>query len=231
MELDLRSAFPTLRSYQISGIEWLYELFEQNVNGILADEMGLGKTLQIIGFLLTLRNEYLLYGPHLIVAPLSVINSWITEIKKFSKADFSIYVHYGTRDERAEQFQELKKVFRELQSSSRKKKKIIVFLFSYDMIIRDVDLITQFNNKVPFQYLIVDEAHRLKNSQSVLFSMLLKIKTHRKILLTGTPLQNSIQELLSLLYFISMGSEMNFRDDLFVKLIEFENSMKKGTHI
>jgi SNF2 family DNA or RNA helicase len=225
---DILTFIPDLRDYQVAGIDWLYSLGEQNVNGILADEMGLGKTLQIIGFLQLLKNDANNLGPHLIVTPLSVLNGWITEIEKFSQDNFAIYVHYGNRDEREEQFYELGKVFNKLQNKLMKKQKIMIFLFTYEMVIKDIELLVHFNKKHSFQYLIVDEAHRLKNPEGVLYSALLQIKTQRKVLLTGTPLQNNIQELLSLLYFISVGSELDVSEDLFRRLKEFEKNLMRG---
>ena len=93
-----------LRDYQSGGVEWLGALHEQGLNGILADEMGLGKTLQVLTFLYELHERHRLWGPHLVVMPMSVLSSWKAEVQRFLPNTFDVYVHHGSKDMRAEEF-------------------------------------------------------------------------------------------------------------------------------
>ncbi len=88
-----------LRDYQLAGVEWLVSLYENGLNGILADEMGLGKTLQTIAFLAFLREKGI-FGPYLIVAPLSTLSNWVDEIHRFTP-DIPVLLYHGSKEERA----------------------------------------------------------------------------------------------------------------------------------
>ena len=200
--------FQNLRGYQVSGIEWLASLFRKNRNGILADEMGLGKTIQVLGYFRILKEECNIHGPHVIILPLSVINSWTSEINRCSSSgytDFGTYIHYGEREQREKQFKRILKLW-ENQSNIKdgSPKKTFLLFFTYDMAIRDMDLLLRYNRRMRYHSLIIDEAHRLKNSSSVLYQNLIKLDVKHKILLTGTPLQNTVRELLALLNFINI---------------------------
>lgn len=235
-----------LRSYQAAGVEWLSLLYRKKRNGILADEMGLGKTIQVLSFLKWLKDECKIYGPHLIVLPLSVISSWVSEIERCSMEgmdDFGTYIHYGDATSREENFQKITKLWKKSISSktkdSKEDRKIFLLFFTFEMIIKDIDLLLRFNRQCDFSYLIVDEAHRLKNNQSVLYHRLLNLRVRRKILLTGTPLQNTVKELISLLYFIKTTGIFEkwkrfvedgevIDEELRSKLEEFETSIMNG---
>ncbi|XP_020235666.1 probable ATP-dependent DNA helicase CHR12 isoform X1 [Cajanus cajan] len=189
-----------LRPYQIEGLQWMLSLFNNNLNGILADEMGLGKTIQTISLIAYLIEYKGVTGPHLIVAPKAVLPNWINEFTTWVPSITTI-LYDGRLDER-------KAMKEELSGEG----KFNVLITHYDLIMRD----KAFLKKIQWYYLIVDEGHRLKNHESALARTLdngYHIK--RRLLLTGTPIQNSLQELWSLLNFLLpniFNSVQNFED-------------------
>lgn len=172
-----------MKDYQLDGLEWLASLYENGLNGILADEMGLGKTLQCISLFCYLI-EHKVDGPFLVVAPLSTVRNWGSEFHRFAP-DVSVIQYVGTKDER-----------KTIRMNAQMKKTVVIT--SYEVIIRDF----QRFSRISWGYLTVDEGHRLKNFQSILIQFLKKLKTANRLLLTGTPLQNNLKELWSLLNFI-----------------------------
>ncbi|KAI3469543.1 hypothetical protein Pfo_026206 [Paulownia fortunei] len=176
-----------LRPYQLEGLQWMLSLFNNNLNGILADEMGLGKTIQTIALIAYLVENKGVTGPHLIVAPKAVLPNWINEFTTWAPS-ISAVLYDGRLDER--------KAMREEYSGEGK---FNVLITHYDLIIRD----KAFLRKIHWYYLIVDEGHRLKNYDCVLARTLVSgYRIRRRLLLTGTPIQNSLQELWSLLNFL-----------------------------
>ncbi|KAI9493291.1 SNF2 family N-terminal domain-containing protein [Zychaea mexicana] len=181
----------TLRDYQLHGASWMYWLWCNNKNGILADEMGLGKTVQTISFLSTLFHKHSVYGPFLVVVPLSTSDNWMSEIKQWAP-DMNAICYVGNRKAR--------QVMREQEFylSGTKKLKFNVLVTTYEIVLKDrVEL-----GSLKWQYLAVDEAHRLKNSESQLYEALQSFHTVNRLLVTGTPLQNSVKELLALVGFL-----------------------------
>nr|XP_043628386.1 probable ATP-dependent DNA helicase CHR12 [Erigeron canadensis] len=175
-----------LRNYQIEGLQWMVSLSNNNLNGILADEMGLGKTIQTISLIAYLMENKGVTGPHLIVAPKAVLPNWINEFSTWVPS-ISAYLYDGRQDERKAMREEL------LEG------KFNVLITHYDLIMRD----KSFLKKIPWYYMVVDEGHRLKNSESVLAKTLVSgYQIRRRLLLTGTPIQNTLQELWSLLNFL-----------------------------
>lgn len=171
----------TLKDYQLDGMEWLITLFENGLNGILADEMGLGKTIQCIAFL-TFLMENGIPGPFLVVVPLSTISNWYNELARFAPS-LKVLKYTGSKNER---------------SALAIDPKYNVVLTSYEISIKDFAKL----NHVSWKYLIVDEGHRLKNNNCTLIKFLKKLDVNNKLLITGTPLQNNLNELWSLLNFI-----------------------------
>ncbi|KAI5950059.1 IRC5 [Candida theae] len=171
-----------MKDYQLDGLEWLVTLYENGLNGILADEMGLGKTLQCISFLGYLI-ENGITGPFLVVVPLSTLSNWYNELQKFAPK-IKVLKYSGSKQERAQ--------------LNLEGKKFNIVLTSYEISMKDFGKFS----KVTWQYLIVDEGHRLKNSQCLLIKVLKKLDVTNRLLLTGTPLQNNLNELWSLLNFI-----------------------------
>lgn len=214
----------TLSNYQLIGVNWLALLYGMNcqidgkdtpVNGILADEMGLGKTVQTIAFLAWLKaqlcpdNQY--HAPHLIVVPVSVLPNWIREFETFCPT-MNVYKYHGSQAEREVLQQELRQYLPENRSSSSSEKKVLdAIIVPVTYYQKETSDDRKFLNKFRFNYMVVDEAHMLKNALSTRYRMLDRVKTQHRLLLTGTPVQNSPQELLNMLCFImplfSKGSE------------------------
>jgi len=176
----------TLREYQHVGLDWLSTMFDRKLNGILADEMGLGKTIQTISLLAHLACEKGNWGPHLIIVPTSVMLNWEIELKKFCPA-FKVLTYYGTQKER--------KMKRQGWS---KPNAFHVCITSYKLVMQDH---AAFRRK-KWVYLILDEAQNIKNFKSQRWQMLLNFNSKRRLLLTGTPLQNNLMELWSLMHFL-----------------------------
>lgn len=176
----------TLRSYQKAGMEWLISLFNQSINGILADEMGLGKTIQAISLLAWLAIEKGIWGPHLIVVPTSVLVNWEVEFKKWSPG-FKVLTYFGSVKER-----------RLKRQGWTKANTFHVCITSYNLAVQDATAL----RRKRWIYLILDEAHNIKNFESQRWQTLLSFSSQRRLLITGTPLQNSVMELWSLMHFL-----------------------------
>lgn len=178
-----------MRWYQIEGIEWLRMLWENGINGILADEMGLGKTIQCIAHI-AMMIEKKVMGPFLVVAPLSTLPNWINEFKRFTP-EVSVLLYHGPQPERAKLLKQIRRPQGPLSMCP-----VVVTSFEISMIDR------KFLQRFQWKYLIVDEGHRIKNLNCRLVRELKTLPTDNKLLLTGTPLQNNLAELWSLLNFL-----------------------------
>uniref|UniRef100_A0A4W3KC91 Chromodomain helicase DNA binding protein 1 n=1 Tax=Callorhinchus milii TaxID=7868 RepID=A0A4W3KC91_CALMI len=180
-----------LRDYQLSGLNWLAHSWCKNNSVILADEMGLGKTIQTISFLSYLFHEHQLYGPFLLVVPLSTLTSWQREIELWSP-EMNVVVYLGDISSR--------NVIRtyEWMHPQNKRLKFNILLTTYEILLKD----KSFLGGVNWAFIGVDEAHRLKNDDSLLYKTMMDFKSSHRLLITGTPLQNSLKELWSLLRFI-----------------------------
>lgn len=183
----------TLKNYQLEGLEWLVSLYENGLNGILADEMGLGKTLQCISFLAFLREKGV-YGPFLIAAPLSTLANWDSEIKRFAPS-LPCIVYHGNKTERAAL---RKKHFGTGRGKIAKPEAFPIIITSYEIIMNDKSYLDMFR----WKFIIVDEGHRIKNLNCKLIKTLKEFDSANRLLLTGTPLQNNLAELWSLLNFL-----------------------------
>ncbi|XP_062112226.1 protein PHOTOPERIOD-INDEPENDENT EARLY FLOWERING 1 isoform X3 [Humulus lupulus] len=200
----VRTKFPfllkfPLREYQHIGLDWLVAMYEKRLNGILADEMGLGKTIMTIALLAHLACEKGIWGPHLIVVPTSVMLNWETEFLKWCPA-FKILTYFGSAKER-----KLKR------QGWLKPNSFHVCITTYRLVIQDSKV---FKRK-KWKYLILDEAHLIKNWKSQRWQTLLNFNSKRRILLTGTPLQNDLMELWSLMHFLMphiFQSHQEFKD-------------------
>ncbi|EOX91122.1 Chromatin remodeling 1 isoform 3, partial [Theobroma cacao] len=178
-----------LKSYQLKGVKWLISLWQNGLNGILADQMGLGKTIQTIAFLAHLKGNGM-DGPYLIIAPLSTLSNWMNEIARFAPSMNAI-IYHGNRKERDEIRRKL------LPKVIGPKFPIVVT--SYEMAMSDAKKCLR---HYEWKYVVVDEGHRLKNFNCKLVKELKHLHVGNKLLLTGTPLQNNLAELWSLLNFI-----------------------------
>ncbi|XP_032704007.1 chromodomain-helicase-DNA-binding protein 1-like isoform X1 [Lontra canadensis] len=188
-EQDLRQWGLTgihLRSYQLEGVNWLAQCFHGQNGCILGDEMGLGKTCQTIALFIYLAGRLNDEGPFLILCPLSVLSNWREEMERFAPG-LSCIMYAGDKEERAH-----------LQQDLKQESRFHVLLTTYEICLKDSSFLKSF----PWSVLVVDEAHRLKNQSSLLHKTLSEFSVVFSLLLTGTPIQNSLQELYSLLSFV-----------------------------
>ncbi|RAK72403.1 putative SNF2 family helicase/ATPase PasG [Aspergillus fijiensis CBS 313.89] len=179
-----------MKKYQLEGLEWLKSLWMNGLCGILADEMGLGKTVQAIS-LLAFFKEKNVSGPFLIAAPLSTVSNWVDEFAKWTPGIKTVLYH-GTKDQRAE----LRRKFMNMRN--QREMDFPVVCTSYEICMNDRKFLAQYQ----WRYIIVDEGHRLKNMNCKLIKELLTYNSANRLLITGTPLQNNITELWSLLHFL-----------------------------
>ncbi|XP_068639207.1 ATP-dependent helicase BRM-like [Aristolochia californica] len=173
----------TLRDYQIIGLQWMLSLYNNKLNGILADEMGLGKTVQVMALIAYLMEFKGNYGPHLIIVPNAVLVNWKSELHSWLPSVSCIF-YVGSKDQRSRLF-----------SQEVCALKFNVLVTTYEFIMYDRTKLS----KVDWKYIIIDEAQRMKDRESVLARDLDRYRCQRRLLLTGTPLQNDLKELWSLL--------------------------------
>ncbi|KAH9908638.1 SNF2 family N-terminal domain-containing protein [Xylariomycetidae sp. FL2044] len=188
----------TMRDYQLEGLTWMYEICLQGLSGILADEMGLGKTIQVISLVALLREEEQYFGPHLVIAPLSTLSNWQDEFNKWTPS-IPFVLYHGTPQDRNDIFRD--KIWKNISKVGKERKPNEAFPIvctSYEMVLRDAKSLS----KVDWAFIVVDEGHRLKNADAKLFRELQQFQSATRLLITGTPLQNNLKELWSLLHFL-----------------------------
>ncbi|GAA6031087.1 hypothetical protein JCM8097_003998 [Rhodosporidiobolus ruineniae] len=210
----------TLKEYQLKGLNWLANLYEQGINGILADEMGLGKTVQSISLMAYLAEVHNIWGPFLVISPASTLHNWQQEITKFVP-NLKALPYWGTVKDRAV----LRKFWNRKSIRYDKDAPFHVVVTSYQLAVAD----EKYFNQVKWQYMVLDEAQAIKSSGSTRWKTLLGFRCRNRLLLTGTPIQNSMHELWALLHFI-MPSLFDSHDEFsewFSK--DIENSGEKGT--
>ncbi|XP_054848530.1 chromodomain-helicase-DNA-binding protein 3 isoform X4 [Eublepharis macularius] len=196
----------TLHMYQLEGLNWLRFSWAQSTDTILADEMGLGKTIQTIVFLYSLYREGHTKGPFLVSAPLSTIINWEREFQMWAP-NFYVVTYTGDKDSRSiireNEFSFEDNAMKGGKKAFKMKReaqvKFHVLLTSYELVTIDQAALAS----IRWACLVVDEAHRLKNNQSKFFRVLNGYKIDHKLLLTGTPLQNNLEELFHLLNFLT----------------------------
>ena len=179
-----------MKQYQLEGLEWLKSLWMNGLCGILADEMGLGKTLQAIS-LIAFFKENNIPGPFLIAAPLSTVRNWVEEFKYWTPA-ISTILYHGSKDER----QDMRR--KKMKMPDRTKGDFPIVITSYEICMNDKKFLANYQ----WKYIIVDEGHRLKNMNCRLIKELMTYDSANRLLITGTPLQNNVAELWSLLHFL-----------------------------
>lgn len=177
----------TLKPYQLEGLKWMVSLYNNNLNGILADEMGLGKTIQTISLITYLVEQKKNPGPYLIIVPLSTMGNWVRELDLWAPSLVKV-CYRGDRYTR-----------RAIQQRQMSRNDYNVLLTTYEFTVKDQNVLS----RVPWQYIIIDEGHRMKNANCKLAMTLgVKYKSRNRLLLTGTPLQNNLTELWALLNFL-----------------------------
>jgi SNF2 family DNA or RNA helicase len=185
-----------LRPYQIKGISWLSFLEQWGLGACLADDMGLGKTPQLIAFLLSLQERDLLVNPVLVVCPTSVVNNWEREVRKFAPK-LSILVHHGEKRSKGRTFA------REIQNKA-------LVITSYPLVFRDETTL----EAISWQGVVLDEAQNIKNASAKQSRSVRKLKAGFRIALTGTPVENRLSELWSILDFLNpnfLGTQAFFQ--------------------
>lgn len=175
----------TLRDYQQTGLNWLNFLFDFKFSGILADDMGLGKTLQTLTHLSYLKAQKKLTLPVLVVVPTSLIANWKNEVEKFTP-NLKILSLYGG-PERSEAFKQIDQAD--------------ILLTSYALIYRDLDKYSRYH----FSYIILDEAQKIKNPKTKMFSAIKSLKSDCRLALSGTPVENHLGELWAIFSFLMPG--------------------------
>ncbi|KAM3197648.1 hypothetical protein ACQJBY_072988 [Aegilops geniculata] len=202
-----------MRDYQLAGLNWLIRLYENGINGILADEMGLGKTLQTISLMGYLHEFRGITGPHMVVAPKSTLGNWMNEIARFCPILRAVKF-LGNPDERVGltsllfnyncyfswhvNYTLLLFDQNHIREKLLQPGKFDVCVTSFEMAIKEKNALKRFS----WRYIIIDEAHRIKNENSLLSKTMRLFSTNYRLLITGTPLQNNLHELWSLLNFL-----------------------------
>jgi DNA excision repair protein ERCC-6 len=230
--------FPALFDYQKTGVQWLWELYQQNVGGIIGDEMGLGKTIQAISFVAGLHYSKLLTKPVIVVCPATVMKQWVNEFHKWWPAlRVSILHTSGSgmldthREDRLEREMELRSYGdydTTLTGAGKQAKKILekvkrdghVLVTTYS----GLQTYSEFLIPTEWECAILDEGHKIRNPNTSITIHCKELRTPNRIILSGTPMQNNLTELWSLFDFVfpmRLGTLVNFRN-------QFEFPIKRG---
>lgn len=185
-----------LRSYQRSALQWMIHLYDSQLNGILADEMGLGKTVQTIALLCYFAQYRNDWGPHLIVVPTTVVLNWKEELQRWAPG-LKVITYIGSTKERLQ-----------FRKGWMKEDTFHICVTSYNVVVNDRAVF----RRRPWGFLVLDEAHQIKNFMSKKWQSLFDLQVDYRLLLTGTPLQNSVMELWSLFHFL-LPSASAFRSN------------------
>ncbi|OQR88485.1 ATP-dependent helicase [Thraustotheca clavata] len=175
-----------LQPYQLVGVNWLYLLYQHNMSAVLADEMGLGKTVQTIAFLSLITNRQK-KKPHFVVVPASTLSNWQRELARFAPS-LQVVAYHGAKEER-------------MALHSEREFDILLTTYSYferDTCVEDRAFFRKFN----FSYIVLDEGHSIKNAKTSRFKRIAAVRARHRLVLSGTPIQNNLSELLALLSFL-----------------------------
>ncbi|TNJ26232.1 putative Transcriptional activator [Giardia muris] len=208
----------TLKRYQIVGFSWLVNRFELELNSILSDEMGLGKSVQTIAFFQHLVEAYGFHGPFMIVAPNSLLSNWVKELKRFAP-NLNVWPYWGSVKDRSI----IKKAWstslnfgNQLSQTLKKNKKVLghpdsvfhIVVTSYQIAVAEVRTLSA----IPWTVVVLDEGQMIKSSETARWRTIMQYKSRCKVLLSGTPIQNSLAELWALLHFVMPELFMNKED-------------------
>uniref|UniRef100_A0A453G7J6 CHD3-type chromatin-remodeling factor PICKLE n=1 Tax=Aegilops tauschii subsp. strangulata TaxID=200361 RepID=A0A453G7J6_AEGTS len=213
MNIDVMVPENALYNYQVQGLQWILDNFKSRRSVILADEMGLGKTVQVVCFLNRIIKGSLTTSPALVIVPKSILLQWEKEFDRWAH-DLSIVVYQGDKDSRkCIQAHEL--------YSSKGKTLFDALVTSYEIVQIDKAVL----KKIKWSTIVIDEAHRLKTLDCNLASCLKKFSSDFWLLLTGTPFQNNVLELFSLLHYIDPNEFSDPKDDPLFSPIESERGL------
>jgi non-specific serine/threonine protein kinase len=195
--IQLRNGFNgSLRDYQKTGLDWLYYLYQFNFGGILADDMGLGKTIQIIALIHKLKTDKEISGAVLIIVPLTVLSNWENEIKRFAP-NLRVMQYQGNKTER--------------EKLSNEFLNFDIILVSYGIVLQDNKVLSS----QAWEYIILDESQKIKNPQTKTYQAVEKLESKNRLCLTGTPVENSINDLWAQFNFLNsgiFGTQKNFEN-------------------
>ena len=179
-----------MRPYQLEGLTWYIEQHDKGANSIMGDEMGLGKTLQTLSFFATLHAHLPFFAPFLVVCPLSVLPTWLSEAKRWTP-QLNVVGLFGPQTERER--------VKSTQLSGKSKEGVHLVVTTYEILLTEI---TWLRSQFYFRYLVLDEAQKIKNTDALVTQACRQIRSVYRVLLTGTPLQNNMKELWSLLNFL-----------------------------
>ena len=204
-----------MRPYQIEGLKWLVNCWKEGHGSILADEMGLGKTIQVLSFLSYLNKHADWHTPFLIVVRNSTCKQWCDEIEKWTDLKYILYNAVPQQRKLIRDYQF--PVLDELGNPIPNTFSFNILLVSYDLLMKDFEYLSKIN----WEVIVLDEGHRIKNKTGKKNQLFNEIPCKHRIILTGTPIQNSLEELYTLLKFVSPNySELLEIEELFLKEIE-----------
>lgn len=201
-----------LRDYQIQGVNWLIAGWHHNRNLILADEMGLGKTVQCVAFLEHLRKVEHIRGPFLIVVPLSTLTHWKREVELWTDMNGILY-HDPVKGKETRRYMRDHEFWfaTEPGTAPRRQIKFNILITSYEVFLADLAELVD----IKWRYVIIDEGHRIKNKSAKLLEALKQLRCNRRLLMSGTPIQNNTSELWTLMNFLQpeeFSSQRDFAD-------------------
>jgi DNA excision repair protein ERCC-6 len=232
--------YPLLFDYQKTGVQWLWELYTQQVGGIIGDEMGLGKTVQVIAFLAGLHYSKKLTGPIIVVCPATVMKQWVNEFHRWwppfrvtilhSSGSGMINLQSETSKEEdlLAQMWDPSHRHQPLTASQKRARKVLKPILDHGGV-----LVTTYSGlqsyaplliPVDWQYAILDEGHKIRNPNTAITIYCKELRTPNRIILSGTPMQNNLIELWSLFDFVfpmRLGTLVNFRN-------QFEIPIRQG---
>ncbi|KAI9719815.1 MAG: hypothetical protein M1812_003304 [Candelaria pacifica] len=230
--------YPSLFDYQKTGVQWLWELYTQDVGGIIGDEMGLGKTIQVISFLAGLHYSKKITKPIIIVTPATVMKQWVNEFHRWWPPFRVSILHTsgsGMLDVHEERVKE-KELLSETYGSQRKRKTKSMTAAEQivDRVVEDGHiLVTTYSGlqtyadlliPIDWEYAVLDEGHKIRNPNTGITQDCKNLRTSNRVILSGTPMQNNLTELWSLFDFVfpmRLGTLVNFRN-------QFEYPIRQG---